>query len=120
MNFDAPHFASLISGGTTMTSPPSSSLLRALAERLGPKGYTDDAEAMAPWLTDWRKRYRGAAAALLSPADTNEVAYIVRLCAEEGVALVPQGGNTSMSGGATPSAEGNVLLLSLRRMNTIR
>ena len=99
---------------------PSAVLLDKLASRLGPKGFTADAEAMAPWLTDWRGRYRGAAAAMLSPASREEVVDLVRLCAAEKVALVPQGGNTSMVGGATPDASGEALLLSLRRLNRIR
>lgn len=94
--------------------------LARLAAILGPKGLTCDADAIAPWLTDWRGRYHGAAAALASPASTAEVAAVVRLCGERGVAIVPQGGNSSMVGGATPPAEGGALLLSLRRMNRIR
>jgi FAD/FMN-containing dehydrogenase len=103
-----------------MIKPPTPALLDELASLLGPRGFTRDAESMAPWLIDWRKRYRGAAAAMLSPASTTEVASIVRLCASAGVALVPQGGNSSMVGGATPDGDGNSLLLSLRRMNSIR
>lgn len=103
-----------------MTSLPTLSLLEKLSARLGPKGFTADAEAMAPWLADWRRRYQGAAAAMLSPASTDEVVEIVRLCAEARVPLVPQGGNTSMVAGATPSPVGDVLLLSMRRMNAIR
>lgn len=103
-----------------MTRPPSTSLLDALANLLGPKGFTVEAEIMAPWLTDWRGKYHGRAAAMLSPATTDEVAAIVRMCAEAEVALVPQGGNSGMVGGATPDASGNQLLLSLRRMNRIR
>ena len=95
-------------------------LLEKLAAGLGPKGFTRDPAAMAPWLEDWRKRYRGAAAALLSPATTEEVVQIVRLCAAERVSLVPQGGNTSMVAGATPDRMGESLLLSLRRLNRIR
>ncbi|RVT41814.1 FAD-binding oxidoreductase [Sphingobium algorifonticola] len=90
------------------------------AALLGPKGFTDDAEAIAPWLTDWRGRYHGAAAAMLSPASTAEVAACMALAAERGIALVPQGGNTSMVGGATPPDDGSALILSLRRMNSIR
>ena len=90
------------------------------ATLLGPKGFTADPAAIAPWLTDWRGRYHGAAAALLSPANAEEVAAIVRLAGETGVPLVPQGGNTSMVGGATPPADGSALILSLRRMNAIR
>jgi FAD/FMN-containing dehydrogenase len=91
-----------------------------LAAILGPKGLSRDPAEIAPWLTDWRGRYHGAAAALASPASTEEVAAIVRLCAAARVAIVPQGGNTSMVGGATPPGEGGALLLSLRRMNRIR
>jgi FAD/FMN-containing dehydrogenase len=95
-------------------------LLERLASGLGPKGFTRDPAVMAPWLEDWRKRYRGSAAAMLSPASTEEMVQIVRLCAAERVALVPQGGNTSMVAGATPSRDGEALLLSMRRMNRIR
>jgi FAD/FMN-containing dehydrogenase len=103
-----------------MASRPSQALLDRLAALLGPKGYSADPAEMEPWLVDWRGRWRGAAAALLSPADTDEVAAIVALCAEEKVAIVPQGGNSSMVGGATPDSSGGALLLSLRRMNRIR
>lgn len=102
-----------------MAYPPAD-LLDKLGDRLGPKGFTRDGDAMAPWLTDWRGRYHGRAAAMLSPATREEVAEAVRLCAAAGVPLVPQGGNTSMVGGATPDASGDALLLSLRRMNRIR
>jgi FAD/FMN-containing dehydrogenase len=103
-----------------MPRPPSPALLDHLERRLGPRGFTRDAEALAPWLTDWRGRYRGRAAALLSPATSAEVQDIVARCAAEEVALVPQGGNTSMVGGATPDEDGGAVLLSLRRMNAIR
>ena len=103
-----------------MSQAPSPDLLARLASVLGPKGYTTDADSMAPWLTDWRGKYTGRAAAMLSPASTEEVAAVVRLCAAEQAALVPQGGNSGMVGGATPDSGGNQLLLSLRRMNRIR
>jgi FAD/FMN-containing dehydrogenase len=99
---------------------PSTSLLRSLEALLGAKGFTADPAAMEPWLTDWRRRTSGAAAALLSPTSTAEAAEIVRLCASERVPLVPQGGNTSMVAGATPDASGAALLVSLRRLNRIR
>lgn len=102
-----------------MPSPPPELRLR-LADLLGPKGYSDDPADLAPWLTDWRGRYRGHSAAMLSPASSAEVAAVVKLCAEAGVPLVPQGGNTSMVGGATPDSSGDALILSLRRMNAIR
>ncbi|WP_067113022.1 FAD-binding oxidoreductase [Sphingopyxis granuli] len=103
-----------------MTRPPSPSLLADLAALLGPKGFMTDPEVLAPWLTDWRGKYHGAAAAMLSPATTEEVAAAVRLCGEAGAAIVPQGGNSGMVGGATPDATGTQLLLSTRRLDRIR
>jgi FAD/FMN-containing dehydrogenase len=101
-------------------TPAQSHLVSQALQRFGPKTATTDAETIAPWLDDWRGRYHGAAPAMLSPASTDEVAALVGLAAQAGVALVPQGGNSSMVGGATPPADGSALILSLRRMNRIR
>ena len=100
--------------------PPSPPLLAALFDVLGPKGFTTDPDIMQPWLTDWRGKYHGRAAAMLSPATTEEVAAVVSMAHAECAALVPQGGNSGMVGGATPDASGAQLLLSLRRLNAIR
>lgn len=102
-----------------MTAPHEAFLDEAAA-LLGPRGLTRDADLLAPWLTDWRGRFTGSAIALASPASTDEVAALVRLCRAHGVPIVPQGGNSGMSGGATPDGSGRALLLSLRRMNAIR
>jgi FAD/FMN-containing dehydrogenase len=99
---------------------PNAALLTQLAQLLGPKGYTEDANAMAPWLSDWRGRVHGKATALLSPASTAEVQEIVRLAGAAGAQLTLQGGNSGQCAGATPDERGHALLLSLRRMNTIR
>jgi FAD/FMN-containing dehydrogenase len=95
-------------------------LIDAVLQRLGPKAVLTDPREIEPWLTDWRGRVQGQARAMFAPASTEEVAEIVRLAAEHRVPLVPQGGNTGMSGGATPPADGSALLLSLRRMSRIR
>jgi len=87
---------------------------------VGAKGFTSADEDMAPWLTDWRGRYTGAAAAMVSPADTPETSEILRIANENAVAIVPQGGNSGMVGGATPDIGGESVILSLRRMNRIR
>ncbi|MEP0190734.1 MAG: FAD-binding oxidoreductase [Erythrobacter sp.] len=91
----------------------------AAAQLLGLKGFTRDFDAMQPWLTDWRSRYSGRAIALASPASTQEVSDLVKLCAKHGVPIVPQGGNSGMCGGATPDDSGKTIVLSLRRMNAI-
>ncbi|MGI8705362.1 MAG: FAD-binding oxidoreductase [Sphingomicrobium sp.] len=88
--------------------------------RFGPKAAITDPPDIEPWLTDWRGRYHGQSRAILSPSSTEEVAAIVALAADRGVPLVPQGGNTSMVGGATPPLDGSALILSLRRINRLR
>ena len=99
---------------------PDRDLLDRLSRLLGPRGFSVDPVDLDPWLTDWRGRVRGQAAALLSPASSAEVSAIIRMAAEARVAIVPQGGNSSMVAGATPDAGGGALLLSLRRMRAIR
>jgi FAD/FMN-containing dehydrogenase len=90
-----------------------------LSTLLGPRGYTEDAADMAPWLTDWRGRYHGRAMAMVSPASTQQVVQIVQICAAHRIPIVPQGGNSGMVAGATPDNTGAALLLSLRRMDAI-
>ena len=77
-------------------------------------------EDKAPYLTDWRKRFTGKAFAVLLPSTSNEVAAIVKLCAQYQIALVPQGGHTGFCGGATPDNSGKQVILNLKRMNQIR
>lgn len=80
----------------------------------------DDADAMAPFLTDWRRRWTGSAMAVAQPDTAEDVAAIIRWCRAHGVAVVPQGGNTGLSGGATPAAAGRNLVLSTARLQRIR
>jgi FAD/FMN-containing dehydrogenase len=98
---------------------PDVNALSELHANLGQKGYSDDQDVISPWLTDWRGRFTGTAAALLSPATTEEVAAIVRIAAKYRLSLVPQGGNSGMVAGATPNSSGDQLILSMRRMNNI-
>jgi FAD/FMN-containing dehydrogenase len=86
---------------------------------VGDKGLITDDQGKHPYLTDWRENYLGQALAIVRPASTEEVSAVVKLCAAEGVAIVPQGGNTGMSGGATPDERGREIVLSLTRMNRI-
>ncbi|MBW0144503.1 FAD-binding oxidoreductase [Sphingomicrobium clamense] len=95
-------------------------VIETLRGQLGDKVVVTDADAIAPWLTDWRGRWTGASKALLQPSTTQEVATIVKACNEAGVPLVAQGGNSSMVGGATPNPDGGSLLLSMRSMNNVR
>ena len=87
---------------------------------VGPTGFSVDPDELAPHLTEWRNRFVGKTPLLLKPASTEEVAAIVRVCADEEVGIVVQGGNTGLVGGQIPRPEGCDLLLSMGRMNKIR
>jgi FAD/FMN-containing dehydrogenase len=100
--------------------PQTAGLLDRLQALLGPSGLLSAPEDLAPHLTDWRGLYRGASPCLLRPGSTAELAEAVRLCAAAGVPLVPQGGNTSMVGGATPDESGRQVPVSLARLNRLR
>src|SRR5580692_13163942 len=97
-----------------------SRLIDRLRQRLGPGGILTDPIDTDPYCEDWRRLYRGRTPAVLRPATTSEVADAVRLCAEAHVPIVPQGGNTSMVGGAAVSEDGSQIILSLSRMNRVR
>ncbi|MCJ2014299.1 FAD-binding oxidoreductase [Methylobacterium sp. J-076] len=91
----------------------------ALEAIVGAQGLLRGADA-APHCVDWRGLYRGHARAVVRPASTAEVARVVALCREHGVPIVPQGGNTGLVGGATPSPAGDSMILLTGRMNRIR
>ena len=79
-----------------------------------------DPEQIAPFLTDWNKRFAGNARCVVQPESTAQVAVLLRWCNEHRVPVVPQGGNTNMTGAATPDASGAAVVLSMARMNRVR
>ena len=95
-------------------------VLDALRAAVGPKGWTSDPAELAPHLVEGRGLYRGASPLLLKPATTAEVAAIVRICADTGTGIVPQGGNTGLVGGAVPFEKGDEVIVNLGRLNRIR
>ena len=76
-------------------------------------------EAVEPFLTDMQGLHTGKARIVVRPESTDEVAGVVKLCAQHGIAIVPQGGNTGLCGGAMPTSEDEAIILSLARMNNI-
>ena len=95
------------------------SLIAALAGIVGMEHVLTADVDTAPYLTDWRGRYKGAARCVVRPGCTAEVAAVVRVCAVAGVPIVPQGGNTSLCGAATPDSAGRAVVVSLGRLNRI-
>ena len=102
---------------TTPTPSVSQALLASLRGIVGPKGWIDDPAALEPYLHEERQRFHGRCAAVVRPSTTGEVAAVVRACAEAGVAIVPQGGNTGLVGGGVPDGG---IVLSTARLNRIR
>jgi len=99
---------------------PGATLLARLAASVGPANTLTAREDVEPYVVDWRGRYRGVARAVVRPASVDEVASVVRICGEHRTPIVPQGGNTSMCGAATPGSDGGAIVLSLSRLNRIR
>ena len=95
-------------------------LVDQLKDIVGPKGWTVDPSEMESHLHDWRGAYSGLAAIVVKPASTEQVVAVVKACGAAGIAIVPQGGNTSLCGAATPDTSGDQVVLSLSRMNQVR
>lgn len=91
-----------------------------LGDLLGEGTVLVDATDQEKYLRDWRNRHRGTARCVVMPRNTGEVASVIALCNRLGVAVFPQGGNTSVCGGSVPSEDGKGIVLSLERMNNIR
>ncbi|MEC7924726.1 MAG: FAD-binding oxidoreductase, partial [Actinomycetota bacterium] len=91
--------------------------LQTLRDILGPEGVLADIAMHDGYTTDWTRRYVGFTPAVLFPKDTEQVSQVLRWCCTNSVAVVPQGGNTSMVGGATPM--NGELILSLKRMKNL-
>ena len=100
-----------------MIAPVPPDVIDRLKTLLGEGGWSQDPERLAPKLVEWRDRWSGTTPLLALPKTTRDVAAVIGLCAAEGVAVTPQGGNTGLVGGQIPQGE---ILLSLERMHAIR
>ncbi len=102
------------------TVPPPNALLNAIRAIVNERGILTETSDTAPYSEDWRRLYQGRTGAVIRPGTTDELAAVVKLCAAHGTPIVPQGGNTSMVGGAVPNEDGSELILSTARLNRIR
>jgi len=93
--------------------------LENIKEILGPGGYIETAQEMAPFLTDWRGRHTGKAVLVALPKTTEETAAVVKICAGNEIPMVPQGGNTGLVQGGVPGKSGREIVISMKRMNRI-
>lgn len=102
-----------------------STLTEQLRDLIGAAHVLTEPQDVAAYVEDWRGRYRGEVLAVVQPANTQEVAAVVKACAQAGVSVIPQGGHTSMVGGATPVGarrdNGTApVVVTLRRLHRIR
>ena len=100
---------------------PASTLHEQLVAAVGAAHVITDPELMEQYVVDWARRFRGPALAVVRPADTAQVAAVMRACATQGVPVLPQGGNTGLVGGSVPAADGDALpvIVSTRRLDWI-
>lgn len=98
----------------------SESLIARFAEIVGETNALTRAEDQGAYLHEWRDRYTGSTPVVLRPGSTDEVSRILTLAHAEGVAIVPQGGNTGLVGGQIPSGDGSEIVLSLARLKAVR
>ena len=84
------------------TVPLTAEMRDALRAIVGDKGLIQDEQDKQPFVTDWRGSLAGSAGAVVRPGSTEEVSKVVKLCHDNGIAIVPQAGNTGLMGGATP------------------
>ncbi|MDN7131441.1 FAD-binding oxidoreductase [Halomonas sp. MC140] len=94
--------------------------LNELASLLGERGLIRQPDAMARYVSDWAGDTLGMPLAVARPANTAEVAEVVRRCYQQGVAMTPQGGHSGLVAGALPAANGQELVISLERLNSVR
>src|SRR5438270_4793174 len=94
--------------------------LERIRAAVGPRGWTSDPTEQEPYLVEARRLWRGATRLVVRPASTEEVAAVVRICADATLTIVPQGGNTGLVGGGVPPEDVTIIVLALGRMNRIR
>lgn len=95
-------------------------LVSAATTITGIKGILSSPSETAGYFIDWRRRYKGEALAVALPRTTKQVSELVRLCGSLGIAVVPQAGNTGMTGGAVPIGDRPCIILNVSKLNRIR
>ena len=94
--------------------------VQALATLVGGRHVIAAPEDMAAYLLEPRRKFAGAALAVIRPGSAADVAAVLRFCNEHALAVVPQGGNTGLVGGQVPHPHGREIVLSLTRLDRVR
>ncbi len=88
----------------------------AIRKKLGPSGYVDDPSQLDAYNIEWRGLYKGTATFVAKPRSTEDVAFVVKTCADAGIGVVPLGGHTGLVGGGIATDE---IVISTERLNTV-
>lgn len=104
---------------TKLNRPPLE-LIDRLAAIVGEGNALRQADAQAPYLSEWREKYIGKTPVVLRPGSAGEVAEILKVANAARVGVVPQGGNTGLVGGQIPFESGDEIVVSTERLNRIR
>jgi len=102
------------------TSPIPVAVLDRFKAAVGAKGWSEDPQELAALSTSWRDNWRGWTPLVVKPDSTGQVAEVLRICHETGTPVVPQGGNTGLTGASQPHDDGSEIILSTGRLNRIR
>src|SRR5688572_6725020 len=94
-------------------------LISRLRQIVGAQHVLTAAADVEPYVQDWRGICVGATPAVVRPANAEEIAAVLKLCAEAGTPVVPQGGNTGMCMASVPRAGHSEIVLSVARLNRI-
>jgi FAD/FMN-containing dehydrogenase len=100
---------------------PHDTFLDTLQAAVGATHVLTEADLRASYETDWTRRWRGEALAVVRPATTDEVIAVLLACGAAGVAVIPQGGNTGLVGGSVPRAvaDGPQVVVSTLRLRNL-
>ena len=108
------------SGQTALRPDFETAVLAPIRAIVGDRGLITDPDTMKPFMESWRDGWVGRSPAVVLPDSTEALAAVVRICAETRTPIVPQGGNTGLTGASQPHADGSEIVISTNRLNRIR
>ena len=78
-------------------------------------------EILSTYLEDWRGKHVGSTPIVLLPKSSKAISEIIKICFENNIAVIPQGGNTSLCGANIPNSTKNriEIVINSSKMNQI-
>ena len=94
-------------------------IIKNLQKIVSKKNIISNNEELSKYNKDWRGFYNFNSICLVFPNSKNEISKILKICFKNNIKVVPQGGNTSLTGGSVPSKNNYEILINLKKMNKI-